>query len=171
MTARPQVSRHQRGRGLRGLSARLTSQGYAGVRLAFPLALLVRAAEDGAAAGRPRHHVDDLVGGVVGARLGGHVRGLVPHDDDLAAGRRQLRVHDPAQPTGHQTGGVDDDVGLGARVAHGDRVRDVLQDAALQDDAVGSALAHEPGQVQHGVDTDGAELAARGDVRRQLVFR
>lgn len=84
---------------------------------------------------------------------------LVADNNDLAAGWVHGRVFDTLNLHGAETGGVDNQAGRPARVAHLLCLPDVGHDSALYLDAVLEKLPYKPGKVDGCVDANAPKLA------------
>lgn len=165
------------------------AHGEVGVWEGVPVVFLVGAAEDCASScvvvisyvrwffgcmalrtRRSRHHVGHFVIAIIGPGDGAHQPGVVADDDNLAAGWQEGGVLYAAQRAGRQPRAVDDEVGPLARMVRVGRLGDVLDDGALEDDAVLAALAHQPGEVHGGVDADGGEAVGVVDAGGKFVW-
>lgn len=149
--------------------ARHDARRNVGARLRLPVAHVVGAADDGAAAGRAVHHVQHLAAAVVDARSDEHVRPVVAHEHNLPARWRHGRVLDAAEPQRAQAGRVDEDVGGPAGVGEAPRLGEVRQHGALEDDAVADALPDQPEEVHGRVEAHAGKGAAAVLAGRQLA--
>lgn len=127
----------------------------------FPVADIVRPAENRASACSALHDVCNLRSAIVRSRRGNHRMALVPHENNLRSSRRHGGILDASKLERSQGSSINDDVCRLAGVTEGLCVANVRQDDSFEDDAVFEALADEPGEIDDGIDAHAREFASR----------